>query len=129
MQPGDQVYNPLDSLTERSFEPDICANKHGGNAESSAAHGNLKNMRRDRDAIYEWFVERGASGGTREACLIDLGMADADGRAFHGGYPRCSELLKESRLYDTGRRGKTVKGNTAGILAADVYRPAADLFR
>jgi hypothetical protein len=111
-------------------ESDICANKHKGNPESAEAFAaNAANWSAERERIYDWFVRRGPQGATREECLIDLGIADPDGKARHGGYPRCAELAKAKRLVPkidkkTGKRmrGKTVGGDSAAILVADIHR-------
>ena len=89
-----------------------------GGFNPAAAHANLRDPGAERERIYSWFVARGPEGDTREACLIALGLAD------HGGYPRCTDLVRDGRLVVKWSRGKkvhcrTVKGNSAGILVAD----------
>jgi hypothetical protein len=63
-------------------EGDICENRHRGNPESALAFvNNAASWSAERERIYQWFVDRGPAGDTREACLIALGIADPDGKA------------------------------------------------
>lgn len=79
--------------------PDICANRHGGNAESVVANERIAPQKqRDRERIYDWFCEKakdGATGKDVSRCM-NLGYTTVSARL--------SELKADGWLVDTGKR-------------------------
>ena len=104
---------------ERNDMTDICANKHGGNAESEAANKRVVPAKSDlRELIRQWFVFRGSAGGTCEEAARELGIRYTNCSA------RCSEMKADRTLIavvdEKGKpvRRKTTSGSSAGVFRA-----------
>lgn len=94
-------------------EPDICANKHGGNENSVEAHGKT-NAKRDRDRILAHIKSKGMDGATCYECEQALVMRHATASA------RISELkCSEIKVRYIGREAVRRKTDTG--CWADVY--------
>lgn len=61
-----------------------------------------------RTAVLGWYARQ---DGTADQCAAGLGESILSIR------PRCSELLKQGRLYVTGRREKSSSGHSQNVLA------------
>lgn len=103
---------PLFEQAESRFAPneDITSRKHGGNAESEAAHAAVK----DHKALLHRHILD---------CLIIHGPATCWEISVATGIPytttsaRCSELRKSGAIYPTGRKRPTPTGCAAAVLA------------
>jgi hypothetical protein len=97
---------------------DICANRHQGNAESSAANKRVAPKKADlREMLRQWFVFRGSAGGTCEEASVALGMR----------YTTCSARISELKADKTlvgvlSADGKQVRKKTSGGSSAAVLR-------
>lgn len=91
---------------------DICANRHGGNAESVAANKRVTPTKAElRISIYDYIASRGAEGATTEEVSIALGIRYTTASA------RISELEADRWVRKAGRR-PTSGGSTAAVLQA-----------
>jgi hypothetical protein len=94
-------------------EPDITANKHGGNAESAEAHASIvDNNRAVRHQIYGYALSLGAHGIIPDEVAVDF-----DCHHNHTS-PRISELKKAGALVKNGLRRTTRSGHSAAVLVA-----------
>ena len=90
-------------------DPDVCANKHGGNEESVAAfHAGDKTAR--RAFVYKLLTERGPATADELVALTGLTHNEIS--------PRISELKRDGWAYDTGERRKTRKNCNAAVIKA-----------
>jgi hypothetical protein len=90
---------------------DICARKHGGNAESVAAYEATKaNIGRDRERIVTHIRAQGSYGATRDEIAQETGIP----------YPtvcgRCAELQRDGIVRKSGVRRETRTGAKAMVL-------------
>lgn len=92
---------------------DICVGRHRGNPMSVAANARVHSAKYElRTLIYNWFLMRGAIGGTCEQASRELGVRYTTASA------RISELKADRWLVTTGERHKTSGGSTAAMLRA-----------
>lgn len=92
---------------------DICANNHGGNAESKDAHASLSGVSTQlRDQVFSFIQSCGSRGATCDEIEISLGLSHQTASA------RCSEL-KERKLVRIGEKRKTRSGRSAAALVVD----------
>lgn len=90
---------------------DICARKHGGNLESTAANERVSSHKADlRDRILAWFWERGDHGATCEQASIAMSIRYSTMSA------RISELRAAGKLVPTGLRAPTSGGSSAALV-------------
>ena len=70
-----------------------------------------------RGKVYTWLARRGAEGGTREeiAAGLELRLATVCGR--------CSELVDQGLVYDSGTTRSTSSGRQAVVLRAKYGDP------
>lgn len=94
-------------------DPDVCSPQ---TAESKLARPSRSTRAHDRSALYDYFVACGPHGATREEAGRACGLHS------NTYYPRCSELIHDGKLVvKSGERRKTLQGNAAAVLAADIY--------
>lgn len=91
---------------------DICANKHGGNQESTEAHLSTPAEARRvmRETILRYAMRRGADGLTIDEVSRVVGLAP---NCVSG---RVSELKRDGLLVETQLRRKTRLGRSARVL-------------
>lgn len=88
--------------------PDICRNRHRGNAQSEAANKKVDKSK-GKYLVLKYLTKVGAKGGTTdEAC------------AFYGKQSnelsgRFTELKEQERIIETGERRKTRTGSMAAV--------------
>lgn len=87
---------------------DICANRHGSNANSTEALKDLDTAT-IRAAIKRYIESQGGEGATCEEIEEALGLSHQTASA------RCSELKKWGDVREYGTR-KTKSGRSAGVL-------------
>lgn len=100
------------SQSKLEFE-DVCANKHGGNAQSVAAqeqHGHRRVSQRAR--VWAFIYSRGEEGATCEEIEIALSMHRSTCSA------RVSELKNDGLVKESGRTRNTRTGTPAAVLVA-----------
>ena len=104
----------------RTYEDmDVCSPK---TTESAAARPDREKRSADRSALYDYYVAIGLHGAIREQAMDDVGLP------HESGYPRLSELVHTGKLVPTGEKRRTVQGNLAAVLVADIHggaRPEA----
>jgi len=89
---------------------DICANNHGGNAESVAAHKSIVSLMPDvRKKVFEFILTRGKNGATCDEIEVALGISHQSASA------RCTELKATGNIRTLGTR-KTRGGRNAAVL-------------
>jgi hypothetical protein len=75
----------------RPKTPDICQNRHGGNAESQKANATT-NKSRDCRRVLEYLTEVGSRGATCDEMEVEMGMSHQSCSA------RCSDLLRDGAI-------------------------------
>ena len=94
---------------------DPSAGRHGGNAESDAAHDRIArtgSAAADREQVYRIIKSSGYAGMTLDEVCAEL---DRPANALSG---RVTELLAAGRLMRSGRKRATRSGCMAGVLVA-----------
>ena len=105
----------LASLYDLCERRDICENKHGGNAQSAAAHQSILHCKENsREQIWQLIKARGSAGATLHEIAAELGVHP------HQISGRISELKSKGRLRDSGLRRTTPSGRKAAVLIACV---------
>jgi hypothetical protein len=93
---------------------DVTAARHGGNAESEAAHESIApDKARLRRMVLAYVRSRGLVGATSEEAEQALGIPHQTVSA------RITELKAAGDVYDTGRRRPTRSGRNAAVVVAD----------
>ncbi len=112
---GAHVWETLDDGAEICFEcnarkqPDICQNRHGGNAESEAAFQDLlPTLTRQRHVVFKLIHASGGDGLTAHEAAAALGKTP---NAVSG---RFTELKAAGLITKSGRR-PTPTGSSAGV--------------
>ncbi len=101
----------LEGISRYDPDDDITSRKHGGNAESEAAHEDNKPRRTEQqDRVLAYVAAHGPSTCEEIATGTGIPYTSASGR--------CSELRKSGALYPTGRLRRTETGSSAAVLAA-----------
>lgn len=80
----------------------------GTSQEAASAIEGSGQAARLRTAVLGWYARQ---NGTADECAAGLGESILSIR------PRCSELLKQGRLYVTGDRRKSSSGHSQNVLA------------
>lgn len=88
----------------------------GTSQEAAAAIEGSGHASRLRLAVLGWYAHQ---DGTPDQCAASLGESILSIR------PRCSELVKQGRLYVTGRRDKSSSGHLQNVLAMTPAQQAA----
>jgi len=91
-------------------EPDVCARKHGGDAESRAAH-RAGDKRADRQQVLD-FIRARLGGATLDEVCVGL---DREPNQISG---RITELKRDGHLSWTGGRRTTRSGCSAKVYVA-----------
>lgn len=100
----------------RFVQRDICLGRHGGNAESQAAHEQVKSGKADMwQRILDWGRKQ------PQGFTADEAVAHFDCSANHCA-PRISELLAQGRLVRTGEKRKTRSQCNAAVLSVPPRR-------
>jgi hypothetical protein len=104
-------------MDQQDLFDDITWNKHGGNANSTAANASTQSRKaRDRARIYTYIHERGGYGATCDEACIALGMLTQTGSA------RFSEMKRDGDILDTGKRRPTHRGRCqASVFITDAF--------
>lgn len=105
----DDHHDHLRADDDGMAHPDVCANRHGGNAESVDAHASIMQSAETlRLAILDAIREYGPV--TCDEIEVALGMRHQTASA------RCSELLRDGLLVRSGERRVTRSGRNAAVL-------------
>lgn len=104
------------TLDDYRYRRDICANRHGGNANSVAANMRV-NKQRDREVIFQLIKDSGLSGVTmKDACAALNKLPNEISGRF-------SELKKAGLVYVNGSRegcgvhfAKTIGRHVFGVM-------------
>jgi len=100
----------IERSPSRFVQKDLCANRHGGNAESQEAHERVKAGKLDMWArILAWALTQPHGFTCDEAAIHFM----CPPNAISG---RLSELKAQGRLVPTGERRKTERGCAAAVL-------------
>jgi hypothetical protein len=106
------------SLSQRTLFDDFgtadpCARRHGGNAESVAAHESIKPTKaQQRQAVYDVIHAKGIRGATLDEVCIALGRP---ANALSG---RVTELVAAGSVRRTTRKRMTRAGRPAAVLVS-----------
>jgi hypothetical protein len=90
---------------------DITSRKHGGNAESEAAHEAVRPRKSEQQERVLAYVSQRGSATVWE-------ISEGLGLPYTSVSARASELRRDGRLYATGRKRPTPTGSYAAVLAA-----------
>lgn len=90
---------------------DICANKHGGNPESAAAHASIVGLKED---LYRRILShlQQTGGSTADEVVQALGLLQQTVS------PRLAELVALKRAYKSDLRRLTRSGRPARVICA-----------
>ena len=106
------------TLFDNLSDVDPCANRHGGNAQSDAAHTKARVLKSHRHAaIMRHIASTGDHGATREE------VATAMHVALHAISGRFTELLAVGFLRANGSRRRTASGCEAAVLVLNGDMP------
>ena len=96
---------------KKKIEKDITANRHGGNAQSRAAHKDGNKMK-SRATVYSLIKEAGKDGLTVDEISRKLRKAP---NTISG---RVTELKRDGFVKESTMRRKTRSGSTASVVVA-----------
>lgn len=100
-------------MSQQTFNFDVCSARHGGNAESVAAHKAIAPTLSDsREKVYEIIKAAGQYGATAEEVAIAIG------KSLNAVSGRLSELKSQVRIRPSGLRRPNKSGCLAAVLVA-----------